>query len=54
MTTKRTFICWHKNCRNKKRIIEEDLIKRVEEEGHIDYCCPRCDSVIICCHEVKK
>ena len=50
------YICWRcKDARNRAlKLRGESLIKRVEEEGHIDYVCPKCDSVIICCKEVKK
>ena len=38
---------------NKIRIKESDLIKRQQQDrNHIDYCCPYCESVIIC--EVKE
>lgn len=47
----KTYNCSNPRCKNnKERIKEENLIKRVEEEGHIDYCCPLCDQVIICVH----
>lgn len=53
------FMCW--DCKDKwlseigkqKWMTREELIKRVEDDGHIDFCCPRCSSVIICCHKIN-
>lgn len=47
----RSYKCFYKNCRLNRqegRILEKDLVKSIEEDDHIDYRCPCCDSVIIC------
>jgi len=53
MKTK-SYICWNKYCKRskEKRILESELIKRVEEKNHIDLCCPECEKVIVCIHYV--
>jgi DNA-directed RNA polymerase subunit RPC12/RpoP len=41
----KTYMCWR--CLG-KRLAEKELVKRKEDSNHIDYCCPYCESVIIC------
>jgi hypothetical protein len=41
-----TFKCW--KCKgDKRRILKSEMIKR-KDGRHVDYCCPICESVIIC------
>ena len=52
--TQKTYYCWRSSCKTKSfkgRLKEEDLIKRNEDKDHIDFCCPECESVIICTHK---
>ena len=39
------FRCWR--CKDNRRYTRSELLKR-KDGGHIDYCCPVCESVIIC------
>jgi len=48
---KRSYKCSNESCNLHKeegRTLEKDLIRVEEEDGHIDYKCPCCGSVIIC------
>jgi hypothetical protein len=60
---KQYFRCWAPSCeshsRANQRLEKKELVKRTEEEGHlddkgklvgkhIDYVCPFCEKVIIC------
>jgi hypothetical protein len=46
------FRCW--KCNDNKRYTKQELLKRIEEENiHIDYCCPICKMVVICCNTIQ-
>jgi len=59
--TTKSYVCWRRGCRENNlkkigsgRIMEDKLIKRKEDIDHIDYCCPDCESVIICVHLIEE
>jgi len=43
---KEHYRCW--KCKDNKWYSKKELIKRKESSGHIDFCCPKCERVIIC------
>ena len=53
---KERFRCWR--CKDNRRYSRKELTKRAEvnkvfwrivKYTHVDYCCPKCETVIICC-----
>jgi len=58
MKLKTTYKCWNKNCKEgsltKYRLDFNELIERKENINHFDYCCPKCEKVIVCSNKKIK
>ena len=55
-TNNKQYMCWralNKRCSHTQPLLKEELVKRIEDINHIDYCCPECCSVIICNGEIN-
>ncbi len=48
------YICWYCKYKNKKWYLKKELEMVEEDYNHIDYRCPKCQSVIICSKKMEE